>query len=139
MQITVMWMIFVNAFHESWLITEMVSNDLPQALTKKLQGETYHFDLCIYKWIGVDSSKPSNDNFFLTLAYKSFCYVTWKLIQFSCLIKCLHQHKWWKLFQTSNHHNVLNHIIIVRAFSRFPTTGCSQNNGLFSSTGVLIT
>ena len=30
-----------------------------------------------------------------------FCGDTWKSVQFFYLVKCLNQHKWWKLFPTN--------------------------------------
>ena len=46
-------LIFENEIHKTQLITEMVSNGLPQVPNKKLQHMSILF--CLYKGIGADS------------------------------------------------------------------------------------
>ena len=84
-------------------------------IINECQWKVYLSDLPILSTLSISSDLPT-------------------LVQFFSLTKCLHQHKWWKFFPTNLHHNVLNHIGMVRRFCGLPIIDCYQNRGLVSST-----
>ena len=119
----------------------MVSNDLPQVLYKKTAARDMSILFCVFiKELG--QIVKNQIMTIISWRWRTKIYFfgdTWKSVQFFCLVKCLGQHKWWKLFPTNIDRNVLNHIDMVRPFCGFPVIGCYQDHGLLSSTHVLIT
>ena len=82
----------------------MAIKDLPLVRNKKLKHKICHFVLRLIKELGQIVKNHTMKT----------CGNTWKLVQFFCLIKSLHQHKWWKLFQQTEIVTFLNHIGMVR-------------------------
>ena len=118
----------------------MVSNC--KSLTKKLQHkicQNFAVWSCVSKnELGQIVKKTISWQLFLNVGQKkNFFTNTWKSVQFFCLVKCLNEHKWWKLFPTNLDCKILNHIGMVRPFCGLPMINCYQDHGLLSSVSFM--
>ena len=117
----------------------MVSNDLPQALTKNCNRK-YHFVLFLYKRIGTGSPKTIPWQLLLNVGQRNFISAVtlgYQFRSFVSYIVCISTNDENVFRQT--HRNVLNLIGMMSPFCGFPMIEFYQNQSILKSPNILIT